>query len=43
MAEQLQVVAAHCDGVRCDMAMLVLNDVFERTWRGIWRRLAAPD
>ena len=37
MAEQLQVVAAHCDGVRCDMAMLVLNDVFERTWRGILR------
>jgi hypothetical protein len=21
-----------CDGVRCDMAMLVLNDVFARTW-----------
>src|SRR5207344_3518905 len=21
-----------CDGVRCDMAMLVLPDVFERTW-----------
>ena len=21
-----------CDGVRCDMAMLMLNDVFERTW-----------
>ena len=25
-------IAAHCDGVRCDMAMLVLNDVFEHTW-----------
>ena len=21
-----------CDGVRCDMAMLMMNDVFERTW-----------
>ena len=23
-----------CDGVRCDMAMLLLNAVFERTWGG---------
>jgi hypothetical protein len=32
MIEQLSAIAAHCDGVRCDMAMLVLNDVFARTW-----------
>jgi hypothetical protein len=25
-------IADQCDGVRCDMAMLVLPDVFERTW-----------
>jgi len=25
-------IAAQCDGIRCDMAMLMLNDVFERTW-----------
>jgi hypothetical protein len=25
-------IAGMCDGVRCDMAMLVMNDVFERTW-----------
>jgi glycosidase len=25
-------IAGQCDGVRCDMAMLVTNDVFERTW-----------
>jgi hypothetical protein len=25
-------VAKHCDGFRCDMAMLVLNDIFARTW-----------
>ncbi|MCU0246838.1 MAG: alpha-amylase family glycosyl hydrolase [Bryobacter sp.] len=25
-------IAQHCDGVRCDMAMLLLNDVFRRTW-----------
>lgn len=29
---QLVQIADHCDGVRCDMAMLLLNDVFERTW-----------
>ena len=25
-------LAEQCDGVRCDMAMLVINDIFERTW-----------
>lgn len=30
--EALQGIAARCDGVRCDMAMLVLDDVFHRTW-----------
>jgi glycosidase len=28
----LQKLAALCDGVRCDMAMLVLSDIIERTW-----------
>ena len=27
-----QQIARACDGVRCDMAMLVMSDVFERTW-----------
>lgn len=31
----LQSVATRCDGVRCDMAMLVLNDVFSKTWSPI--------
>ncbi len=26
-------IAARCDGVRCDMAMLLLPEVFERSWR----------
>lgn len=30
--ETLTNIAAQCDGVRCDMAMLMLNNVFERTW-----------
>jgi hypothetical protein len=32
MIGELQRIAEQCDGVRCDMAMLVLPDVFERTW-----------
>ena len=28
----LDSIAAQCDGVRCDMAMLVLPDVIARTW-----------
>jgi hypothetical protein len=32
MAAELVKVAGQCDGVRCDMAMLVLPDIFERTW-----------
>ncbi len=32
MSDQLLRVAARCDGVRCDVAMLLLPDVFERTW-----------
>ena len=30
--EMLLGVADQCDGVRCDMAMLLLNDIFARTW-----------
>ncbi|PIU32668.1 MAG: alpha-amylase [Syntrophobacteraceae bacterium CG07_land_8_20_14_0_80_61_8] len=30
--ETVREIADQCDGVRCDMAMLMMNDVFERTW-----------
>lgn len=30
--DTLDAIATQCDGVRCDMAMLMLNDVFARTW-----------
>ncbi len=33
MIAALMKIAIQCDGVRCDMAMLVLPEVFERTWR----------
>jgi hypothetical protein len=32
MIGELSRIAGQCDAVRCDMAMLVLPDVFERTW-----------
>jgi hypothetical protein len=32
MTQELLRVAERCDGVRCDMAMLLLPDVIERTW-----------
>lgn len=25
-------IARHCDGIRCDMAMLMMNSVFQHTW-----------
>ncbi|MGI0488200.1 alpha-amylase family glycosyl hydrolase [Pantanalinema rosaneae CENA516] len=32
MINELQHIAQLCDGVRCDMAMLVLPEIFQRTW-----------
>lgn len=32
MIGELLRISGQCDGVRCDMAMLVLPDVFERIW-----------
>ena len=32
MIADLMKISGQCDGVRCDMAMLMLPDVFERTW-----------
>jgi hypothetical protein len=41
--ETLSGIASQCDGVRCDMAMLLLNSVFERTWSGRAGRRPATD
>lgn len=30
--ETVSGIAGQCDGVRCDMAMLLMNNIFERTW-----------
>jgi hypothetical protein len=32
MAELVADLTERCDGLRCDMAMLLLDDVFRRTW-----------
>ena len=32
MQAELARIAGQCDGVRCDMAMLLMPEVFERTW-----------
>jgi glycosidase len=32
VVETVQAIAEQCDGVRCDMAMLMMSAVFERTW-----------
>src|SRR5215470_10576118 len=33
-AATLTGIAAQCDGIRCDMAMLMINQVFAKTWGG---------
>jgi hypothetical protein len=33
MIRELTAMADLCDGVRCDMSMLLLNDVFAHTWK----------
>jgi hypothetical protein len=32
--DTLSAIAEQCDGIRCDMAMLLTNEVFARTWHG---------
>jgi len=32
MSNELLKISGQCDGVRCDMAMLILPDIFQRTW-----------
>jgi glycosidase len=32
VVETISSIASQCDGIRCDMAMLLLDVIFERTW-----------
>lgn len=42
MTGELLRVARYCDGVRCDMAMLVLNETFEKVWGDVLPDLPRP-
>lgn len=35
MIDTIKDLTEFCDGVRCDMAMLSLNNVFDNTWSGV--------
>ena len=43
MVETLLSIASQCDGVRCDMAELLFNEVFARTWHGRAGQAPATD
>lgn len=43
LLQELQIIAQHCDGVRCDMAMLVLNHIFRKTWESCISATSSPD
>ncbi len=42
MQKLLLSIAARCDGVRCDMAMLLLNEVFAKTWAHLPTKEPSP-
>jgi len=42
LLDVLREIAKHCDGFRCDMAMLVLNDIFAKTWESHLAGSAPP-
>jgi hypothetical protein len=42
MIDVLKNIAQFCDGVRCDMAMLVTNEIFSRTWGNFLKNWPAP-
>ena len=39
----LRVIATHCDGIRCDMAMLLLNEIFANVWGPFLGDTARPE
>ena len=43
LLQTVKSVAAQCDGIRCDMAMLVMNDIFNKTWSGKAGELPVQD
>lgn len=41
--DTLKDIATMCDGVRCDMAMLLLNETVERTWYSVINTTSASE
>jgi glycosidase len=39
MIDTLLKIAQHCNGVRCDMAMFALSNIFYNTWRGVLNKI----
>ncbi len=39
---ELVKISQHCDGVRCDMAMLILNEIFAKIWSSRLGNASAP-
>jgi hypothetical protein len=39
----LRIIASHCDGVRCDMAMLHLHDIFANIWGPLLHDAKPPE
>jgi Alpha amylase, catalytic domain len=42
MKQKLEYIATMCDGVRCDMSMLVESEIFQRTWSNLLQRELPP-
>ena len=42
MIDQVRRMSQVCDGARCDMAMLVLNDTFHQTWEALLGSTPVP-
>lgn len=43
MSGILQNISNYCDGIRCSMAMLVLNNIFGNTWSGAADKTKFPE
>ena len=42
MVEEIRHISQFCDGARCDMAMLILNDNFHQTWEAMLGSTSVP-
>lgn len=43
MCDTVRDIASQCDGVRCDMAMLLNTEIFKQTWTGFYDEEAVPE